>query len=97
MPADEQEFIGAVGFFDDDDGRIAVVVICEVELGEIGCRAVMLVFAVGAGCSGGEDADAASTEKFKGQAVGIFGSGLVSDKSAIVRLIRGCIIERGLF
>ena len=46
MPADEHNVVGAVCFFEDDDDRGAVVVICEVEACEIGCHALWVILTV---------------------------------------------------
>ena len=77
MPADEEDLVGAVGFFYDEYGKIAgicclgaLVIFCFAlggdDGGEIGCVAVRLICAVGAGCACCCHAYAAAAQEFDG-------------------------------
>ena len=65
MPADEEQVVGAVCFFQNDDNRSVAVVVCEAQIGEVGGSSVWFVGAIGTDGTAGTDADVATAEEFE--------------------------------
>lgn len=73
MPAEQEEVIGAVGFFEDDYDRVGAAdaaLVIQTQAGKVGGFAVCVISPDRTDCSGGCNADCASAEEFDGQPSG---------------------------
>ena len=65
MPADEQQVVGAVGFFEDYDDGVVAIQVGDPQICKVGGSFVEFISAVGAYGTCGYDCYAAATKKFE--------------------------------